>query len=85
MRLVLATAIYGAIACGATEGAETWQNHPIQGVLQQQHSVHFGQAPPAPEIPLHTLRTLSAGVAANEKECKAFPTALWLRVNGRNF
>jgi hypothetical protein len=41
--------------------------------------------PSRADTPLHSLEALANGVPANERECKALATALWLRVNGRNF
>jgi pimeloyl-ACP methyl ester carboxylesterase len=48
--------------------------------------VLLGSAAPslAGEAPLHTIGILSGGIRADERQCKANSTALWLRVDGRN-
>lgn len=41
--------------------------------------------PPKSEEPLHSVEALIKGVPADQQHCKSLVTALWLRVDGRNF
>jgi pimeloyl-ACP methyl ester carboxylesterase len=38
-----------------------------------------------PDRPLHTIKLLREGLRLDERQCRANPTALWLRVDGRPF